>query len=400
MISILDIFELVFSYMINKKSRVFLTVSGIVIGIFTFTFFIFVSQGLSNAISGQFTGFGVNVLAIQPITGASNGPPTGQGLTKTDITKIKQVITNYKYIAPAISFRGLFEYGRKKAVLMVMGFPASKFSKIKEDLGLVVEKGRFIKSNDRNVVVIGAQIAKNSFGINNRVPVGASLKIGGKNYRVIGVLKSQGTIIIDNAVMTTLNTAKILSGQDTYSMIRISFKNGTNLNLMQQNIENKLNPNPRDKKIKITSPKQIIARFNQILGILTLIISFISSIALAVGGINVLNTMYSNVLERTGEISIMKAIGATNLDILIIFLIESSFLGLFGALIGFFLSYSLAEILSFFITHNLGYNVPIFFNFGFFFAVISITTIFTIIFGVYPAFRASKIKPGDNLRDE
>ncbi|MEC8339841.1 MAG: FtsX-like permease family protein, partial [Nanoarchaeota archaeon] len=128
--------------------------------------------------------------------------------------------------------------------------------------------------------------------------------------------------------------------------------------------------------------------------------SFVSGIALLVGGINVMNTMYSNVLERVQEISAMKALGATNGDILTIFLVESSILGFFGALIGFIGAFGLAKGLSYLITNFAGYNVPINFSLNMFLAILLITTFFAMLFGTYPAWRGAKVNPADNLRDE
>jgi putative ABC transport system permease protein len=193
---------------------------------------------------------------------------------------------------------------------------------------------------------------------------------------------------------------KEISGQDTYTGIRVSFAEGVDLELMKQNIERKLNPNNDKKTVEISSPQQAIDQFNNIIGVLQMIIGFVSSIALVVGGINVMNTMYSNILERINEISVMKALGGTNADIRNLFLIESLILGLTGAFIGFFLSYGLAELLSYLITNFAGYNVPINFDLTFFFLVMFITSFFSMLFGTYPAIRAARVNPADNLRDD
>lgn len=131
-----------------------------------------------------------------------------------------------------------------------------------------------------------------------------------------------------------------------------------------------------------------------------MIIGFVSSVALVVGGINVMNTMYSNVLERLNEISVMKAIGATNADIRNIFLVESSILGFLGATAGFLFAYSLAKVLSLVIINFAKFNVPVYFEVSFFFQVILIAAFFAMLFGTYPAIRAARTNPADNLRDE
>ncbi len=397
--NLIDLFNLVYKNLMEKKSRAFLTISGIIIGIFTFTFFLFVSQGLSNAISEQFSGFGLNVLVVQSANNQnSNGPPGGSGLTQTDLQKIKQVVRDYKYITPQNFYsQGQWEYGREKQVQVAVGFPDEYFQEVSEDIGFELVEGRLLKSGDQGVIVLGAKAVES---YETDLKVGSSVKINDESFRVIGILKERGDLFLDNAFIVPFEDIGDLRGDDTYTAIRISFLEGADLELMEKNIENRLNPNGDEKTVSISSPKDAIERFNQILGVLTLIISFVSAIALLVGGINVMNTMYSSVLERVQEISAMKALGATNNNILGMFLIESSFLGFVGALIGFVGAYILAEGLSYMITNFAGYNVPVNFSLNMFLAIILITTFFAMLFGTYPAWRGAKVNPADNLRDE
>ncbi|MCA9496176.1 MAG: ABC transporter permease [Nanoarchaeota archaeon] len=154
MTNILDIFKFVFNNMLEKKGRVFLTISGIIIGIFTFTFFIFASQGLSNAITEQFSTFGLNVLGVQK-AGTAAGPPSGEGLTDTDIEKIKQVITDYKSVDPGIAGSVQYEYGREKAIITTVSYPDKVWIDGFEDLGFEIEEGRFLRNGDKNVLFLG-----------------------------------------------------------------------------------------------------------------------------------------------------------------------------------------------------------------------------------------------------
>lgn len=386
-----------FRNMSEKKGRVFLTLLGIIIGIFTFTFFMFVSQGLSNAISEQFNSLGTNVLLIQR-TEDSGGTPTGGGILDTDVERVKQVVRDVDYVAPGLFYRARWEYGNEKEFTVSMAYPNQYLNEINADMGLEIESGRDLRVGDRGSVVLGSKFAKEKFS--KEIQVGSSLKVEDSSFRVIGIIEEQGDLFVDNAVVMSFDDIKKVSGQDTYSVIRVKFQEGADLNKNQEKIENKLNPNKNEKVFSTTSSQQIIDQFNQIIGLLTAIIVFISSIALIVGGINVLNTMYSNVIERVNEISIMKALGATNRDIRTLFLIESAFLGVIGSFVGFMLSYLLAEFISYFIINLYGYNVPINFDFNLFLGVIFVTAIFATLFGTYPAIRASKVNPADNLKDD
>lgn len=394
--NIIESIRLVYNNMIEKKGRVFLTLTGIIIGIFTFTFFIFVSQGLSNAITEQFNSVGLNILGVQK-AGNSQGPG-GDGITDTDVAKVKQVVRNYQYVAPGTFYTAPFEYGREKQFVVSLAYPDQYVDDVIQDLDIEIEEGRELRAGDRGSITLGYKIAKEAF--EKEIRVGSSLKIGEDNFRVIGIGKERGDLFIDNAIFMNYDDIKKVSGQDTYSVIRIKFKDGTDLDFYKEAIENKLNPNKDEKEYSVTSSAQAIEQFNQILGLLTAIIVFISSIALLVGGINVMNTMYSNVIERINEISVMKALGATNSDIRNLFLIESSVLGILGAIIGFMSSFSLAKIVSIAIESQFGYVVPIYFDIVFFIEVILVTAFLAMSFGTYPAVRASHINPADNLKDE
>lgn len=397
----LDIFEsfkLVIKNMLEKKGRVFLTIAGIVIGIFTFSFFIFVSQGLTNAIYEQFSSVGLNSLGVQ-LSDNSNRGPGGSGLTDTDIARIKQVVREYNYIAPGIFFTPRYEYSNQKQDIVSVSYPDQNLNEVLDNLGIDVQSGRRIDKGDRGNIMIGDKVAYEIFD-NIDLKVGNSLRIEDKNFRVIGIIKKQGDLFIDNSIFMNFDDIKEISGQDTYSVIRIGFIEGADLDFYKVQLENRLNPNNKEKKYRVTSSAQVIEQFNMIIGLLGAIIGFISSVALIVGGINVMNTMYSNVLERINEISVMKAIGARNSDIRNLYLIESSLLGFMGGLSGFILAYLFAEFLSFFIKNFAGYNVPVYFDFQLFLFIVGGTIILTTIFGTYPAIRAAKINPSDNLRDE
>ena len=400
MISLSDLYNLVSKNILEKKKRTFLTISGIIIGIFTFTFFIFVSQGLSNAISEQFSSLGVNVLMVQSANNAQGGPAgITNALTQTDITKVKQVVRGYDYITGQLFYPAQYEYARQKEIFTTISWENEYVDKVQKELNIELDEGRGLKSGDSGIIVLGNKAANEGF--DKKVSIGTSIKVGGKSFRVVGIIKAKGDLFIDNSIVMGFKDLQNLAGYDNnqVSVIRISLLEGTDATLMQSKIEKKLNKNSDEKVIDVTSPKQQIEQFDQILGVLNLIIGFVSSIALFVGGINVMNTMYSNIIERVNEISVMKALGATGGDIRNIFLLESGALGFFGAFIGFFLSLGLAKLLGIVLT-NLGYNVPIYFEIAFFLKIIIVTVLFTMLFGTYPALKAAKINPADNLRDD
>lgn len=401
MTNLLDIGKFVLKYMLEKKGRVFLTIAGIIIGIFTFSFIIFLSQGIENAVVEQFSAFGVNVIGIQSADNGGGGPPGGGGLTDTDIAKVQQVVRNYKYIAPGIFFsNGLFEYGREKTVIVTLAYPDEYWDEVGKDLDIEIEEGRTLRPGDSGVVVLGHKTAMEAFGEGNELSLGNAIKYGDKTFRVIGIIKERGDLFVDSSMLMSFDDIQEISGQDTYTLIRVSLTDNADMEFYKEALDRKLNPNNDEKRVSITSPDQAIERFQEILGVLRIILASISGIALIVGGINVMNTMYSNILERINEISVMKALGATNWDILIMFLLESSILGILGALFGFGFAYGLAEIVSYVVTNYFGYNVPVYFSFDFFLIIVLGTAFFAMLFGTLPAVKAAGVDPADNLRDE
>lgn len=398
MIGFNEILRIVLNNMFEKKKRVFLTIAGIVIGIFTFTIFIFLSQGLSNAITEQFTSFGVSVLNVQSANRGGGGPPVGEGLDDTDVERIKQVITDFNYVAPNIFYSGLGEFDRERSSVLALAYQDENYAEVMRDIGLEVEQGRNLRPGDSGVIVVGAKIARDEF--EKEITLGSVLEIDETKFRVIGIVKERGDLFVDSSILMPFDDIQELSGQDTFSNIRVSFLETADLEANKEAIERKLNPNGEEQRVTVSSAQQAVDQFNEILGVLTIIISFISGVALVVGGINVMNTMYSNVLERINEISVLKAIGATNHDIRNLFLVESGILGIVGSLIGFFMAYGLAELLSYLIINFASFNVQVYFDSTLFVAVIFLTAFFAMLFGTYPAIRAASVNPADNLRDE
>ena len=401
MLKISDLILIVLRGMFNNKKKVFLTISGIVIGIFVFSFFLFASSALQNAVNHQFSSLGLNVLLVRSVDSASNGPPSGGGLDDNDVFKIKKVVRGAKYIAPQIFFSdNFYELGREKESIVTIGIEGEYLENVQNDLGVEIEKGRQLKQNDVGVIVIGNKVAKNSFGGKKEINIGTVLNLENRGFRVIGILKSKGDLFIDSSIFMSFEDVVRVSGQTSYSAVRVSFFDGVDIETQKQIILDKFNQRGKEKVIQISSPKQAIEQFNSILGVLTLIISFISGIALLVGGINVMNIMYFNVFEKINMISTMKALGGENKDIRNIFIVESSILGFIGAFFGFFIAYFLASILSIIATNSTGFNINVYFEWNFFLGILIFTTIFTTIFGTYPSLKAAKVNPAENLKDD
>ena len=397
MTNFLELFRFVYKNLIEKKGRTFLTISGIIIGVFIFTFFIFISTGLKAAVYNQFSFSGFNVITVSSLEGSDDDGPTGEGLDDSDILKIKRYISNYNYISPSLFYSTVFEYKNEKENIFSLGYPKEDWDEVSKDFDFKIGEGRFLRENDKSKIVLGYKTAK-TFNEENPLKVGQNLKTDGKSYKIVGILEERGDLFIDASLYINQEDLIELTGQEDYSSIRISYKEGADVMAQKEFLEEKLN---RDENIyEFSTPNETIKQLNSILDVLLFVILAIAMISLLVGGINVMNTIYSNVMERLSQIATMKAIGATNLDIFKIFLIESFLLGFIGSLLGFLIAFTLAQILFYFIRTFFGYDLPLSFDYIFLTQTLLISSIFTMIFGTYPAVKAAKTNSSKNLNDD
>ncbi|MBS3114919.1 FtsX-like permease family protein, partial [Candidatus Woesearchaeota archaeon] len=239
------------------------------------------------------------------------------------------------------------------------------------------------------------------------INVGSSVKINGETFEIIGILKKMGGPD-DSSIIMTLDDLRQLSGEEKIvSMIFIKAKAGTNVTGVAERIEDKLKDYRNEKKSEepktfaVSTSEQILQAFSNVFGIVNAVLVGIAAISLLVGGVGIMNTMYTAVLERTREIGTLKAIGAKNSDVLLLFLFESGLLGLVGGAIGIALGFGIGKGAEYIAAAALGT--------GLLKASFSITLVagalffsFTIgaLSGVMPAIQASRLKPVDALRWE
>ncbi|MBI2673028.1 ABC transporter permease, partial [Candidatus Woesearchaeota archaeon] len=269
------------------------------------------------------------------------------------------------------------------------------------------ETGRLLGPGDDNVVVIGNSVANEIF--KNKVSINRELVVNDKSYRVVGVLKKSGGFGFDDRkIFMPINPArKTLNNKDNvYDSIIVKVKNSDEIDKVEKIIEDKLmivrHVNTDTKDFTVLSMKTIQERVSAILAGFTLFLGVIAAVSLIVGAVGIANTMFTSVLERTKDIGIMKAVGAKNSDILLIFLFNSGLVGLVGGLFGIMFGISISLIIpklgvSFVqggqsMTTSIDPQLIIF--------TLIFSTILGMLSGIIPAYRASKLKPVDALRSE
>lgn len=401
-----DFFSLSLNNIKRRKLRSWLTMLGIFIGIAAVVALISLGQGLQTAVTGQFSSLGPRYLTV---TNAETGfgPPGStaiEKLTDHDLDLVKSVRGVEKASAVLIRM-GKIEFNDVVNFGMIRSISNDEES-LKEEykaLALEAQKGRLLKLGDNKKILLGNSYTKDTkFG--KGVEVGKKILINDTEFEVVGILNPSGSAILNEVVVMFYNDIKDTMGiGDEIDLIGVNVEETEDPQIVAQRIENLLRQD-RDEKIgeedfSVQTPIETLSAINQILTAIKIIVVGIAAISLIVGGLGIANTMYTAILERKKEIGTMKAIGARNSDILLIFLIESGFLGLVGGIIGVILG-SLSAFGVSTIANNVfgGRIITIDLSFYLIGFSIGFSFLIGIISGLIPSYQASKLSPVEALR--
>lgn len=401
-----DFFVLGLNNLKRRKLRSWLTMLGIFIGIAAVVSLISLGQGLQETIEEQFEMLGSDKIVIQP---KGMGTP---GSTVSDQLILKQkdleFIENIRGIEWAIGYlvkTGQTKFKDEAKIGFEIGLNPEDWDLSLTMQGLNVIEGRGLKKGDRFKVVVGYNHA---FGDvwKRGIKVGETIEIEGQDFKVIGILETTGNPYDDRALYVAKEIlAEILNVKDEESQILVKIAKGFEPLDVAETIKRKLRKFRGEKEdqetFTIQTSEQLLNTFQNIFGVVQSVLVGIAAISLLVGGIGIMNTMYTSVIERTKEIGTMKAIGAKNSHILLLFLIESGLLGLVGGLIGVGIGIGLAKGAESIAKIYLG--TPLLqasMNPLIMFGALAFSFIIGTLSGILPALQASKLKPVDALRYE
>jgi len=402
-----DYFKMAFKNLTHRRLRTFLTLIGIFVGIAAVVGLISLTQGFNNYLNQQFKTLGADKISISP-SGSAFGASDNvvNSLTKSDVEVIAK--SNGVQEASYESFKtGKIEWSKNdQTFAAVVSYPLDQQRNLIEEVMIMkIVEGRALKSEDKYRAVLGYQYANsNAFGKN--LHPGDKFTINGVSFRVVGIDGKIGDEPDDQAVYIPESAFKeLFNTTDQVSMIVARVQEGRLPSDVVKNVEKDLRKKHGvkvgEEDFEVTTFEDLIKSFLTVLNIVSVVLIGIAAISLVVGGIGIMNTMYTSVLERTREIGIMKAIGARNSDILTIFLIESGLLGLVGGAIGVILGLAMSKAIEYIGTAALGTEllkaaVPLWLVLG------ALGFAFTLgsVFGLVPAIRASKMNPVDALRTE
>lgn len=392
----------------NAKLRSFLTMLGIIIGVAAVVSILAIGAGVKQAVQEQITGV-VNANSIAITSGKVSTGRGGGGaasslgtstLTPADITALSK-LDHFTAVAPISLISGVIAHDKTVAnnTLLLATTPAYAQTQT-----LKFDTGRFLEDADsgKNVVVLGGQAKQDLFG--DTIAIGQTVTIRGAKFIVIGTLKttdssaaSLGGPNFDNAVYLPFETAKTFSAGAAPQILRIIAQTNStdNINNAAEAARNALKQSHSGQDdFTVLTQKDILSTVDNILGLLTTFIVAIASISLLVGGIGIMNIMLVSVTERTREIGLRKAIGASSVTVLSQFLIEAVVLSLLGGGLGILAAMGLATIAG-----RLTNITPVFTPQAIGLAV-GVSAAVGIVFGIAPAIKAARKRPIQALKAE
>lgn len=392
--------------LLTNKLRSVLTMLGIIIGVGAVIAMVSVGMGVREKVQNSIASLGSNMLIVTPGAASSQGVRSASGtsitLVSDDAEAIKKTMPGIDYVTPLVSKQYQIIAGNQNWTTTVQGV-TPEYMAIRS---LTVGSGSFISERDLNarnrVAVIGSTVAENLFGTMN--PTGQNVRINNTPYQIIGVLDSKGQSSMgqdqDDVVMVPLTTAQErLIGIDYVNSINIQVTKAENMDQVQDQITTLLRQRHKivgDKEddFSVRNLTSIMEMATETTGTITMLLGSIAAISLLVGGIGIMNIMIVSVTERTREIGIRKALGATYRDIMLQFLIESIVIGVLGGVGGIVLGVAAAYGISIFSSLNTVISVlSIVVSFGFSIGI-------GLFFGIYPARKAALLDPIEALRFE
>jgi len=385
-----------------NKLRSSLTMLGVIIGVTSVILLVSIGSGLKSYITGQLEDLGSNLLMVMPgemeVGSGGSGSMQGAGMAAPKFTmnhqkELQAKGINIKRVMAYTENNATLAYAGKKHITQVAGvtYEYPDIRNQKAVLGTFFNVSQ--QESAKKVVILGATVTEKLFGTEN--PVGKKITLSESKFTVLGVLEKKGALggnDMDNQAFIPVPTALDTFEMDYVLAFWVQAKSKEQVEPAKEEVKKILLRTLKDDDFSVIDTKGLLSMVSQILGTLTVALAGIAGISLLVGGIGIMNIMLVSVMERTKEIGLRKAIGATPKIIMTQFLIESIVLSVGGGLIGIILGFGGSVLINqFFPAMVTAWSVLLAFL---------VSVIIGVIFGVMPAARAARLNPIQALRYE
>lgn len=395
-----DLLRLTVSTFVVYRMRSFLTGLGIAIGVAAVILLTSIGEGLHQYLLDEFSQFGTNIVTVQPGKAQTHGGNAGifgtiKPLTMDDSDALKRV-PYIEFVNPSVQGNAEVRADGKSRRCLVYGAGPDFPRAFKMKVGI----GNFLPDDEtshaRNFVVLGYKVRQELFS--NENPLGGYVRIGGERYRVIGVMESKGQILgfdMDDIVYIPAARALEMFNRTGLIEINVNYQPSADPNKVVESIKSILTARHGREDYTVITQEQALEVMNSVLGVITFAVAAIGAISLLVGGVGILTIMTMAVTERTGEIGLLRALGARQQQVLMLFLAEAILLSGLGGIAGLIIGMGMAQALHALIP-ALPVDIPVFF------AVLAESTavLIGLAAGVMPARRAALMDPVEALRTE
>ncbi|MBI4140240.1 ABC transporter permease [Candidatus Woesearchaeota archaeon] len=400
-----DYFSIAFGNLTKRFLRTSLTMIGIFIGVAAVVALVSLGQGMQEAINAQFATVGTDKIIIQGAS-AGFGPPgqnTAGNVGKHDL----QIVKNTQGVMRAagrLLKQSTVDYAKETQTIFTASLPETQEERnlVIEANNLKIAQGRMLKQGEKKHILVGNNLWTKTGRFPKKIELGTKLKINSINFEVAGLLEKIGSGRDDMIIMNEEDMREMLAQPEQYSALFAQTIQGEEPSKVADKITRSLRRDRHQKEgfedFTVQTSENLIASVNTIIGVVQAVFAGIAAISLLVGGIGIMNTMYTSVLERTKDIGVMKAIGARNKDIFMLFLIESGLLGMSGGTVGIITGAGMSKIVEILASETIGSLLKATFPWQLIAGTLTFTFIIGAVSGIMPARQASKMQPAEALR--